>query len=318
MVSKPKILSIYRLPDAVEARLASDYDWQRVSDDWLAFAQTYQPQALIVTPRLRVDRALLENLPPSVTMIGTFSVGYEHIDLAACADRGIKISNTPGVLTEATADITWLLILGATRLARPATEELLSGQWTGLAPTQFLGLGLQNKHLGILGFGRIGQAVARRALPFGLKLHVFTRTRPTDGSEIPFQWHKDLKTFLSACDLVSIHCPLTPQTRHLINQETIQSMRKGAVLINSARGSVVDDHAVLAALASGQLSSVGLDVFENEPNIHPGYLAEKRAFILPHLGSATIETRNAMGMKVLDNLDAYFAGRPLLDELKHG
>jgi lactate dehydrogenase-like 2-hydroxyacid dehydrogenase len=247
-------------------------------------------------------------LPDTVRIIATFSVGTDHIDVEAARARGIVVTNTPDVLTDATADITLLLILGAARRASEGERMIRAGEWTGWRPTQLLGTHLGGKRLGIVGMGRIGQAVARRARAFGMSIHYSNRKRLPAEREGDAVFHPDAEEMLGVSDVLSLHFPATSETTHWLNAARIERLPPGAIVVNTARGSVVNDEALIAALKRGRLRAVGLDVFENEPNLHPGYRDLPNSFLLPHLGSATVETRNAMGFKALDNLDAFFAG----------
>jgi lactate dehydrogenase-like 2-hydroxyacid dehydrogenase len=242
-------------------------------------------------------------------MLATFSVGHEHIDLAAAHARGIVVSNTPDVLTDATADIALLLILGAARRAGEGERMIREDAWTGWAPTQMLGAHVGGKRLGILGMGRIGRAVADRARGFGMAIHYHNRQRLDPASERDAIFHATPESLLPVSDILSIHCPLTPDTRHFIDARRIDLLPAGAIVVNTARGGVIKDADLIAALQSGRLAAAGLDVFDGEPNLHPSYRSLANTFLLPHLGSATRETREAMGFRALDNLDAYFAGK---------
>ena len=237
-------------------------------------------------------------------MIATFSVGYEHVDVAVAAKRKIAVSNTPDVLTDATADIAMLCLLGAARRAHEGTTMLRTHHWVGWSPTQLMGVHVTGKRLGILGMGRIGQAVADRARGFAMQIHYSNRSRLPPDLEKGAVFHADADAMLPHCDFLSINAPMTPITRKWVNGERIARLPKGAVVINTARGGVVDDDALIAALKSGYLAAAGLDVFDGEPRIHAGYYGIENAFLLPHMGSATVETRNAMGFKALDNLEA--------------
>lgn len=219
------------------------------------------------------------------------------------------MTNTPGVLTDATAEVAMLLMLGAARRASEGERMIRSGTWSGWAPTQLLGLQLSGRRLGIFGMGRIGQAVARRARAFGMTIHYAGRRRLPPEEEQGALYHADVDDFLAHCDVLSLHCPATPETYHWLNAARIARLPDGAVVVNTARGSVIDDAALIDALRSGKVEAAGLDVFENEPALDPRYRDLSNTFLLPHLGSATVETRNAMGFKALDNLDAFFAGR---------
>jgi lactate dehydrogenase-like 2-hydroxyacid dehydrogenase len=250
----------------------------------------------------------LMRLPDSVQIIATFSVGYEHIDLEAARDRGMRVTNTPDVLTDATADVAMLLLLAAARRAHEGERMVREDRWHGWKITEMLGVHVSGKRLGILGMGRIGRAVARRARGFDMELHYSNRSRLGPELECGATFHADPEDLLRVSDFLSIHCPASPQTHHFLDRARIALLPRRAVVVNTARGTVVEDEALIEALRSGRLAAAGLDVFEGEPNINPGYRELPNAFLLPHLGSATVETRDAMGFKCLDNLDAHFAG----------
>jgi lactate dehydrogenase-like 2-hydroxyacid dehydrogenase len=314
------VLVTRRLPESVEDRLRRDYAPRLNPDD-----RPYGPDELVersagasASLACATDAwpaALIERLPDSVRAIATFSAGYEHIDLAAATARGIVVTNTPDVLTEATADLAMLCLLAAARRAFEGEALTRSGQWAGWTPTQLLGLELNGATLGIVGMGRIGQAVARRARAFGMRIHYFGRRRLPPELEQGARFHPTLASLLPHAGFLSLHCPATPETTRMINADTLARLPRGAVLVNTARGALLDDAAVLAALDNGQLFAVGLDVYAGEPNLHPGYRIRRNCFLLPHLGSATVETRTAMGFRCLDNLDAVLAGRSAPDAL---
>jgi lactate dehydrogenase-like 2-hydroxyacid dehydrogenase len=317
---RPVILVTRRLPAAVEARLSRDFEARLNPDDRTLSADEILAGAegadgILTSAIDRLPAALIERLPASVRIIATFSVGYDHIDLEAARARGITVTNTPDVLTEATADVALLLLLAAARRANEGMRLIRERRWIGWRPTQLLGLGLDGKNLGIVGMGRIGLAVARRARSFGLRIHYHNRTRLSPDKEEGATYHETLETLLPLCHFVSLHCPATPATRHMINRATIDLMPAEAVLVNTARGSLVDDVALIEALRSGRLFAAGLDVFEGEPDLHPGYLELDNVVLLPHLGSATRDARNAMGFRCLYNLDCFFAGKPVPDAL---
>ena len=311
---KPDILALRRMPGLVEDRFLSSFTGSLNKDDKPYAAERILELAtgrdgLIVTPTDAINKELIDALPDSVRIIATFSVGFEHIDLEAARARGITVTNTPGVLTEATADLALLCLLGAARRAREGMEEIRTGTWSGWRPTHLTGIELTGKVLGFVGMGRIGRAVAARARAFGMEIHYHNRSRLSPDEEQGSTYHGNLESLLPVSRFLTLHCPLTAETRHLINAGTLEKLPTGAVLINTARGPVVDDEAVIAALKSGRLAAAGLDVFDGEPALNPGYLDCPTAFLLPHLGSATVEARNAMGFKALDNLDAFFAGK---------
>jgi lactate dehydrogenase-like 2-hydroxyacid dehydrogenase len=314
------VLVTRRLPEAVEERLRRDYAPRLNVDDRPYDAdelveRSADARAILTCATDLWPAAVIERLPDSVRAIATFSAGHEHIDLAAARARGITVSNTPDVLTEATADLAMLCLLGAARRAFEGEALIRTGRWSGWTPTQLLGLELNGATLGIVGMGRIGQAVARRGRAFGMSIHYFSRRRLPPDFEQGARFHGTLASLLPESRFVSLHCPTTPETTGMINAGTLAQLPRGAVLVNTARGALLDDAAVLAALDSGQLFAVGLDVYAGEPEVHPGYRARRNCFLLPHLGSATVETRTAMGFRCLDNLDAVLAGRAAPDAL---
>ncbi|MBX3447416.1 MAG: D-glycerate dehydrogenase [Parvibaculaceae bacterium] len=317
---RPRLFVTRKLPPDVEARLDRDYEVTLNPGDGLPTRETILEGAdgkdgLLVTVTDRIDAGLIGALPDSVKIIATFSVGYDHIDLAAAKARGIAVTNTPDVLTNATTEIAMLLMLGAARQATSAIATLRSGQWKNWAPTGMLGMELTGKRLGVLGLGRIGRAAARRARAFGMEVHYHNRRRLVAEMEEGAIYHPDVESLFRISDVLSLHCASTPETRRIVNRDTIRLLPENAIVVNTARGDIVDDEALIEALASGRLAAAGLDVFANEPNLHPAYLGLPNAFLLPHLGSATRETRNAMGFRALDNLDDFFAGRPPRDAL---
>lgn len=320
MTARPKLLVTRRLPDDVTRRLQAGYDAELNPDDHVMAAdellgKAAGKDALLVTPVDKITPELVEKLPASIKMIATFSVGYEHVNVPALKARGIKASNTPDVLTDATADIALLLMLGAARRAYEGERAVRDATWKSWSTTYMLGVHMTGKRLGVFGMGRIGQAVARRARAFDMTIHYYNRSRLAPELELGATYHKSAEEMLPHCDFLSINAPGGPETQHWLNADRIARMPDGAIVVNTARGGLVDDTALIAALKSGKLFAAGLDVFENEPNLNPAYRELANVFLLPHLGSATIETRNAMGFKALDNLDAYFAGKPLIDPI---
>ena len=312
MSRKPKVFATRNVPEAVAERLHRHYDARvNTSDAGMTgdriVAEAEGADAIIVTPPDKIGADVIERLPESVKVIGCFSVGTNHVDLEAAKRRGIVVTNTPGVLTEATADIALLLILGAARRAHEGATLLRDRAWEGWTPTQLMGVELGGRRLGILGMGRIGQAVARRARAFGMAIHYHNRRRLDVDEEAGAVYHESPDTLLEAADVLSLHFPATPETKGFLNAERIEKLPANAIVVNTARGDVVDDDALIDALKRGRLFAAGLDVFAGEPNINPAYYDLDNAYILPHLGSATVDTRNAMGFMVLDNLDAVFA-----------
>ena len=306
---KPRVLATRHFPPDVETRLAANFDAVLNPDDRLFDGPSLAKasdgcDAILCAAGDALNAETIAKLPASVRMIATFSVGYEHVDVVAAAKRKIAVSNTPDVLTDATADIAMLCLLGAARRAHEGTTMLRTHHWVGWSPTQLMGVHVTGKRLGILGMGRIGQAMADRARAFRMTIHYSNRSRLPPDLEKGAVFHADADAMLPHCDFLSINAPMTPITRKWVNGERIARLPKGAVVINTARGGVVDDDALIAALKSGYLAAAGLDVFDGEPRIHAGYYGIENAFLLPHMGSATVETRNAMGFKALDNLEA--------------
>jgi glyoxylate reductase len=261
--------------------------------------------ALLPTYLDPVDEPLLQALP-SVRLVASYGVGVNHVDLAACRRRGVVVTNTPGVLTEATADHAMALLLAAARRVAEGDRTIRRGGWTTLDPGWHLGTDLGGKTLGIVGSGRIGQAVARRASAFGLVVaHAeWSRAPDVSGRVLP------LEELLAEADFVSLHVPLTPQTRNLLSRERIARLKPGAIVVNTARGGVLDDAALAEALASGRLAAAGLDVFPDEPRVPPAYLALENVVLTPHLGSGTRETRAAMSRLVLEEARRFARGEP--------
>lgn len=320
MSQKPVIVVGRKLPPNVEARLARDYaprfnadDRIYTTDDLLALAQG--ADAIIPCHTERLSAEVIGRLPDSIRAIASYSVGYDHIDLNAAKARGIIVTNTPEVLSDATAEIAMLLMLGAARRAHEGEHQIRTSTWPDWSPTAQLGLQVTGKRLGIIGMGRVGQALARYARGFGMVIHYYNRHRLNPVQEHGAVFHARVEDLLPLSQFLSIHCPATPETRGLLNAQRIALLPDEAVVVNTARGAVIDDEALIAALKSGKLFAAGLDVFNNEPNLHPGYRDLKNTFLLPHIGSATRETRDAMGFRALDNLDAFFAGRPPRDRL---
>lgn len=320
MPNKPTLLVTRRLPDNVLARIERDYDAHINREDKLydadAIARLANGRAGILTCSTeKFPPAMIERLPTSVKIIATFSVGFEHVDLATAKARGIVVTNTPDVLTDSTADVAMLLMLGAARRAFEGERLVRTGAWKTWTPTFMLGVDLSGKKLGILGMGRIGKAVARRARGFGMEVHYSNRKRLSPEQERGAIYHADAETMLPVIDFLSINCPSTPETFQWLNERRIGLMRRTAIVVNTARGNIVDDNALIPALRSGRLRAAGLDVYPGEPNINPAYRTLENTFLMPHIGSATEGTRDAMGFRALDNLDAFFAGREPADRL---
>jgi len=314
------ILFTQRLPEAVERRAERDYrlilntgDHPLSADEIVSRSQ--EVDAVLCSVVDRMTAAVFSRLPDRVRIVASFGVGTEHLDLAAAKARGVVVTNTPEVLTDATAEVALLLLLGAARRAYEGQEILRSGRWTGWAPTQLMGHQLSGKRLGVVGMGRIGQAMARRARGFGVEIHYTDQRRLPPEREEGAIFHPTVEELLPLSQLLSLHAPSTPETRHLLDARRLALLPRGAIVVNTARGDLVDDEALIAALRSGQVGAAGLDVFQGEPAINPGYRSLPNTFLLPHMGSATIETREAMGFRALDNVDAVLSGRPARDRV---
>ncbi len=315
MSEKPVILVTRKLPEAVEDRLKRDYDprlnaddRQYSSDEIIAMAAG--ADGILPCHTEKFTAYVIGRLPDSIRVIANFSVGVDHVDLAAAKTRGVVVTNTPDVLSEATAETAILLLLGAARRASEGERLVRGQQWKDWSPRFMVGTQVSGKRLGIIGMGRVGQVAARFAHGgLGMEIHYHNRHRLAADKEAGAVHHDSLEELLPQCQFLSIHCPATPETKGLLNGERLRLLPDGAVVVNTARGAVIDDEALVAALKSGKLAAAGLDVFNGEPdNIHPAYRDLTNIFLLPHIGSATKETRDAMGFRALANLDAYFAG----------
>ncbi|MBV9749378.1 MAG: D-glycerate dehydrogenase, partial [Acetobacteraceae bacterium] len=265
--------------------------------------------AVLCCPAERLDAGVIRRLPASVRALGTFSVGYDHIALDACRERGLPLVHTPDVHSLATAELALTLILMAARRAGEGERLVRSGHWTGWAPTQLLGTGVSGKRLGIFGMGRIGRELARLARGIGMQIHYRDVAPLPPDLEGAATYHADDESFLAVCDVLSLNAPGGEGTRFWLNRERLAMLPRGAVIANAARGTLVDDGALIEALRSGHVAAAGLDVYNGEPKLDPGYLGLENVVLLPHLGSNTVETRDAMGFLVLDGLDALIAGR---------
>ena len=312
MSPKPTILVTRKLPAAVEDRLQRDYEARLNPDDRL-----YSPDELIEgargaqailpchTERFTAD--VVQRLPREVRIIANFSVGYDHVDLEAARAKGIVVTNTPDVLSDATAELTMMLMIGAARRAAEGERLVRERRWKDWSPAFMVGTQVTGKRLGILGMGRVGRVVARRARGFDMRIHYHDlRALPDSDHDV---YHATLEDMLPHCDFLSLHCNVTPATRGLIDARRLALLPDGAILVNAARGALGDDDALVEALKSGKLRAAGIDAYNNEPHVDPRLTALPNTFLMPHIGSATRETRDAMGFRALDNLDAFFAGR---------
>ena len=310
-MSKPSVLVTRRIPSSVLTRLEEAADVELYSrgdlphDELIARIPGKQGLLSVVTDS--IDRAVLE-AGRDLKIVSTIAVGYNNIDVAAARERHIVVTNTPDVLTESTADLTWSLILGVMRRIVEGDRLVRRGQWKGFALDFLLGSDLRGKQLGIIGYGRIGQAVAARAPAFGMRVAYTGRgPKPGAGADGEFM---PLDRLLSTSDVVSLHCPLTSETKHLINQTTLARMKRSAYLISAARGPVVDEGALVWALENRLIAGAALDVYEKEPEIHKGLLGFENVVLSPHLGSSAIETRTTMIQLAAQNIIAVLSGQP--------
>lgn len=315
-MSKKRILITRRLPDAVEARARAAYDVVQHADDrQMSIDEVLETaksvDALLITLCEKFPAAVVERLPESLKVISTFSIGFDHLDLPSLKARGIKAGNAPHGVTVATAEIAMLLLLGSARRASEGERMIRTRSWPGWAPLQLVGRRLDGKKLGIYGFGKIGQALAQRARGFDMEIHYHDIMRQPPEKEKGAIFHDTLDSLLKVSEFFSINAPSTPETRYFFNKSTIEKLPHGAIVVNTARGDLVNDVDMIAALKSGRLAYAGLDVFAGEPKINEGYYDLPNTFLFPHLGSAAIEARNQMGFEALDNIDAALAGKPM-------
>lgn len=315
-MNKPKVIVTRRWPAEVETKLKELYDVQLNEDDHPMTAEELQTalrsaDAVLPTVTDPITEQVLSAEPLRCKVLGNFGVGFNHINLDAAKFRGITVTNTPEVLTDCTADIAMLLMLSVARRGIEGDRHVRQNQWTGWRPTHMMGTKITGKTLGLIGMGRIAQAMARKAHHgFGMKI-LFTDPYPPTQSVIDeFQatQYDTVEDVLKNSDFVSVHCPGGKETYHLINEQRLSLMKPTAFLINSARGDVVDNQALIQALKSKTIAGAGLDVFEGEPSLDPGFIDLDNVVLFPHLGSATLETRIAMGMRVLENIEVFFKG----------
>jgi len=312
---KPQVIVTRRLPDVIETRMMELFDCRlNVDDAPMTHGQLVEAaqQATILVPAVtdRIDAAILSQAGPQLKLIASFGTGVDHIDLKSARERGITVTNTPGVLTEDTADMTMAMMLALPRRLSEGERLVRADAWTGWGPTLMLGHRIWGKRLGIVGMGRIGQAVARRAKGFGLAVHYHNRRRvhPDIEAELEATYWESLDQMLSRMDIVSIHCPHTPATYHLLSARRLQLLSEHAYIVNTSRGEVIDENALARLLNAGKIAGAALDVFEHEPAINPKLLKLENVILLPHMGSATIEGRIAMGEKVIINIKTFTDG----------
>lgn len=320
-MGKARLVVARPVPQAVTERARTEFDAVVSDDRDMGADQVVQALAdhradgLFLSSNLKLNADLIARLPASVRVAATCSVGFDHIDVAAAKARGLVVTNTPEVLTDCTADLAFMLLLCATRRAWEYAQIMREGWGRSFGMREMLGVQASNKTIGIVGFGRIGRAVAQRARGFNMRVLYTDMARAAPELEQGAEFVPSLAALLPRCQIVSLHAPGGAATDRLMNRETIGLLPRGAVLVNAARGSLVDEDALIAALQSGQLFAAGLDVFRSEPGFDTRLAALPNVFLTPHMGSATVETRNAMGFRALDNIAAVLAGKPAIDPL---
>ena len=312
---KPRVVVTRKLPDVIETRMMELFDVQLNLDDQpMTKAQLIQAVAnadvLVPTVTDRIDAAILAQAGDRLRLVANYGTGVDHIDLATARQRGITVTNTPDVLTEDTADMTMALFLAVSRRIAEGERVMRTGEWKGWAPTWMLGHRINGKRLGIIGMGRIGRAVARRARGFNMAIHYHNRKRVHESveTELEATYWESLDQMLARVDLVSVNCPHTPATYHLLSARRLQLLQPHCIIVNTARGEVIDENALTRMLEAGDIAGAGLDVFEHEPAVNPKLLALDNTVLLPHLGSATVEGRVDMGEKVLINIKTFVDG----------
>ncbi|XDA99278.1 D-glycerate dehydrogenase [Sulfitobacter sp. LCG007] len=323
-MSKPRLSVVVtrRLPEVVEARMAELFDVTlRKDDSKMSRAELVEAlkTADVVVPTVtdEIDNALIGQAGERLRLIANYGAGVDHIDVASARQRGILVSNTPDVLTDDTADMTMALVLAVVRRMPEGLAVMQAGDWNGWAPTAFLGGRLSGRRLGILGMGRIGQAVARRAAAFGMQVHYHNRRRLRDEieKELSATWWESLDQMVARMDIISINCPATPSTFHLMNARRLKLMKPDAVIVNTSRGEVIDENALTRMLRAGEIAGAGLDVFERGHEINPRLRALNNVVLLPHMGSATREGRIEMGEKVIINIKTFDDGHRPPDQV---
>ena len=317
---KPVVLVTRRLPKAVEDRLQRDYDPRLNPADVLysteqLIERAKDVDAILTCHTEKFTCEMISRLPQRLRAIATFSVGYDHVDIKAAEARGLIVTNTPDVVSDATAELTMMLMLAAARRASEGERLVRTREWKDWSPSFMVGTQVTGKRLGILGFGRVGRVVAKRARGFDMRIHYHDLQRMAPEHEEGATFHATPEDLMPQCDFLTLHCVASPTTVKLLNAARIALLPDGAIVVNASRGAVIDDDALITALKSGKLTAAGLDVYNNEPDIHPEYRQLPNVFLMPHIGTATKETRDAMGFRALDNLDAIFAGREPRDRV---
>ena len=313
-MTKPSLWIPRRLSDATMARALRDYHVITNPDDTPGtaaeiIAMSAQVDAMLPCHSELFSPAVVAQLDGRLKIIANHSVGIDHCNLPALAERGIFVTNTPDVLSDATAEIAMLLMLGAARHAVAGDRLVRTGAWTSWSPSFMVGKQVTGARLGIIGMGRVGQAFAKKARGFEMEIHYYNRSPLTDAHAMGAVYHSDIDSLLAVSDFLSLHCPATPDTKGLLNKDRLRKMPKGAVIVNTARGALVVEEDLIAVLQSGHIAAAGLDCFQIEPGGNPALAAFETVFTLPHIGSATTQTRDAMGFRALDNLDSFFAGQ---------
>lgn len=320
MKDKPTLWITRKLSTNTEARASRDYNVILNPTDILSSAEdiiamSAKVDAIIPCHSEQFTAEVAASLDDRLKIVANHSVGVDHCDLTALKARGITVTNTPDVLSDATAEIAMLLLLGAARHAVDGDSLVRSGQWDSWSPSFMVGTQVSGKRLGIVGMGKVGQVMAKRGRGFDMTIHYHNRSRLPADLECGATYHDTLESLLNVSDFLSLHCPSTDTTRDIINQKTLAQLPDGAILVNTARGALVDETALINAISSGKLAAAGIDCFKTEPLGNPQFSAHKNIFTLPHIGSATLETRDAMGFRALDNLDAFFNGGEPKDKL---
>jgi len=320
MSTKPTIWITRKLSDNTCARAKRDYNVILNEQDVLSstddiIRMSAEVDAIVPCHSEHFDAATVAKLDKRLKIVANHSVGVDHCDLEAFRQKGICVTNTPDVLSDATAEIAMLLLLGAARRAAEGDAMVRQGQWDSWSPAFMVGKQVTGKRLGIIGMGRVGQVMAQRARGFDMDVHYHSRNRLTPELERGATYHETVESLLAVSDFLSLHCPATEQTKGIMDDNAFSMMPDGAVFVNTARGALVNEQALLNAIDSGKLSAAGLDCFVTEPGGNPAFSQHQNVFMLPHIGSATFETRDAMGFRALDNLDAFFAGNEPTDKL---
>jgi glyoxylate reductase len=314
-IRKPKVVVTRKLPDPVETRMRELFDTELNVEDKIMSAEALgaamaRAEVLVPTITDRIDKAVIDKASDKLKVIANFGAGVDHIDVAAATDRGIIVTNTPGVLTDDTADLTMGLIMAVSRRVVEGAEVTQAGEYHGWSPTWMLGRRIGGKRLGIIGMGRIGQALARRARAFGLSIHYHNRkpVSPRIAEELEATYWESLDQMLARMDIISVNCPHTPGTYHLLSARRLKLIRPHAIVVNTARGEIIDEASLAGMLQAGELAGAGLDVYEHEPAINPKLLKLPNVVLLPHMSSATIEGRVDMGEKVIVNIRTWMDG----------